>query len=242
MQNRRLGAVAALALSATWSFPVLAQDSDFARLMAMDLGSLEGEIQSRYDAGLAASLDQSVVAANDPRYTWALEAKVQCGIALGYLKSSTRDETSIRNCDRAYRMMTYRPAPVRVATPVPPPPPPPQIPAICNDDIVAIVFFEFDMADVSPEAGQTLDTVVANIRTCSWRRLTIVGHTDQAGSDEYNIGLSQERAAAVQAALASRGVAASAMTVSAQGESRPRVVLADGTRSPENRRVEISAE
>ena len=242
MQNRRLGAVAALALSVGWTFPAFAQDGDFASLMAMDLGSLEGEIQSRYDAGLAASLDQGLIAANDPRYTWALEAKVQCGIALGFLKSSTRDETSIRNCDRAYRMMSYRPAPVRVATPVAPPPPPPQIPAICNDEVAAIVFFEFDSAEVSTEAGQTLDTVVANIRTCSWRRLTIVGHTDQAGTDAYNLTLSQQRADAVQAALAGRGVSAAAMTVSAQGESRPRVVLADGTRSPQNRRVEISAE
>jgi OmpA-OmpF porin, OOP family len=242
MQYRRLGVVAALALSAGWSFPALAQDDDFGRLMAMDLNGLEGEIQSRYDAGLAASMDQAVIAANDPRYTWALEAKVQCGIALGFLKSSTRDETSIRNCDRAYRMMTYRPTPVRVAAPVAPPPPPPQIPAICNDEVAAIVFFEFDSADVSTEAGQTLDTVVTNIRTCAWRRLTIVGHTDQAGTDAYNVTLSQQRADAVQAALAGRGVSAAAMTVSAQGESRPRVVLADGTRSPQNRRVEISAE
>lgn len=242
MQYRRLGVVAALALSAGWSFPALAQDGDFARLMAMDLDSLEGEIQSRYDAGLAASLDQTLIAANDARYTWALEAKVQCGIALGFLKSSTKDETSIRNCDRAFRMMTYRPAPVRVATPVPPPPPPPQRPAICNDEVAAIVFFEFDSADVSTEAGQTLDTVVTNIRTCGWSRLTIAGHTDQAGTDAYNVTLSQQRADAVQAALAARGVSAAAMTVSAQGESRPRVVLADGTRSPQNRRVEISAE
>lgn len=242
MQDRRLGAIAALALSVGWSFPALAQDGDFARLMAMDLDSLEGEIQSRYDAGLAASLDQSLIAANDARYIWALEAKVQCGIALGFLKSSTRDETSIRKCDIASRMMTYRPTPVRVATPVAPPPPPPQRPAICNDEVAAIVFFEFDSADVSNEAGQTLDTVVTNIRTCAWSRLTIVGHTDQAGTDAYNVTLSQQRADAVQAALAVRGVSAAAMTVSAQGESRPRVVLADGTRSPQNRRVEISAE
>ena len=38
----------------------------------------------------------------------------------------------------------------------PPETPPPQIPAICNDDVVAIVFFEFDSAVVSTEAGQTL--------------------------------------------------------------------------------------
>jgi OOP family OmpA-OmpF porin len=128
-----------------------------------------------------------------------------------------------------------------VAAP-PPPPPPPQIPAICNDDVVAIVFFEFDSAVVSTEAGQTLDTVATNIRTCGWRQLSLAGHTDQAGADAYNVDLSQQRANAVQAALAGRGVSASMMTVTALGESRPSVVLPDGTRSPQNRRVEISAE
>lgn len=242
MQIRKLGAMAGLAFTAAFANPGHAQDSDFAGLMAMDLSALQGEIQSRYDAGLAASLDQSLIAANDARYIWALETKVQCGIALGFLKSSTRDESSIRNCDRAAWMMTYRPAPVRVAAAVAPPPPPPQIPAICNDDVIAIVFFEFDSAVVSTEAGQTLDSVATNIRTCGWRRLSLAGHADQAGTDDYNVGLSQERANAVQAALASRGVAATAMTITALGESRPRVVLADGTRSPQNRRVEISAE
>ncbi len=242
MQIRKLGAMAGLAFTAAFATPGLAQDSDFAGLMAMDLSALQGQIQSRYDAGLAASLDESLMAANDARYIWALETKVQCGIALGFLKSSTRDESSIRNCHRAAQMMTYRPAPVRVAAAVAPPPPPPQIPAICNDEVIAIVFFEFDSAEVSTEAGQTLDSVATNIRTCGWRRLSLAGHADQAGADDYNVALSQERANAVQAALAGRGVAASAMTITALGESRPRVVLADGTRSPQNRRVEISAE
>jgi OOP family OmpA-OmpF porin len=240
MRHLRIKALSAAAIICTCPVAAFAQDSDFDRLMAMDSGSLEGEIQTRYDAGLATSLDSAIQAANDPRYLWALEAKVQCGIALGYLKSSTRDETSIRNCDRAYHRMTYV-AP-RAPAPVPPPPPPPQRPAICNDEIAGIVFFEFDSAELTADAGRTLDTVVTNIRTCGWRTFQIAGHTDQAGSDSYNVGLSQQRAAAVQAALASRGVAAGSMTITALGESRPRVVLADGTRSPENRRVEISAD
>jgi OmpA-OmpF porin, OOP family len=230
----------AIALSSVCSVAVQAQDADFTRLMALDLNTLEGEIQQRYDAGLAASTNESIVAANDARYVWALETKVQCGIALGYLKSETRDETSIGNCQRAFEMMNYRPAPpVRVA---PPPPPPLVAPAICNDDPAGIVFFEFDSAEVTSDAGQTLDPIITNIRVCGWRTFSIVGHTDQAGSDAYNVGLSQERAEAVRAAMASRGVAATAMTLSAEGESRPRVVLPDGTRSPQNRRVEISAE
>lgn len=235
-------AISVLAATALASFPfysVQAQGDDYSSLMGLDMNSLEGEIQTRYDAGLAASLNDGVIAANDARYLWALEAKVQCGIALGYLKSSTRDEASIRNCQRAYSLMTYVPA-AAPATP-PPPPPPPQSPAICDDQVAAIVFFEFDSAIVSGDAQQTIDSIVANVPICGWRSFNIVGHTDQAGSDAYNIGLSQERAEAVVQVMSGRGVAQSAMTSSAQGESNPRVPLPDGTRSPQNRRVEITA-
>lgn len=233
-------AMAVAAVAIVWPQVATAQTSDFDQLMAMDLRSLEGEIQQRYDAGLARSLDEAIVAANDSRYYWALETKVQCGIALGYLESSTRDETSIRNCNRAYGLMNYvpAPAPVRVA----PPPPPPQSPAICSDEVAGIVFFDFDEAVLTPDAAQTLQTVLANIPICGWTSFSVVGHTDQAGSDAYNVALSQDRADAVAAAMAARGVAPGAISVAAAGESRPRVVLPDGTRSPQNRRVEISAE
>ena len=71
-----------------------------------DTDSLRSEIQQHYDAALVMTLDQAIVRANDPRYTWASEAKVQCGIALGYLKSNTRDETSIGKCRTAAELMT----------------------------------------------------------------------------------------------------------------------------------------
>ena len=243
MQYKVRHVLATLAVTALWAPAAYAQDNDYAMLMAMDDRSLEGEIQSRYNAALAASLDESLIAANDSRYLWALEAKTQCGIALGFFKSGTRDETSIRKCQQAYGLMTYIAPPA--APPVrraPPPPPPAQRPSICDDEVVGIVFFDFDESVVTPEAAATLNTITTNIAACGWTRFSVVGHTDQAGSDQYNMGLSRERADAVQAAMTSRGVSPSAISTSAQGESNPRVPLPDGTRSPQNRRVEISAD
>lgn len=219
--------------------PASAQSDDFAMLMGLGDNELVSELTMRYDAGLAASLDQSIIGADDPRYLWALETKVQCGIALGYMKSDTRDETSIRNCAHAYLMMQRVPAPPPVV--VAPPPPQPK-PAICSEDIVGIAFFEFDSAEVSSDAGTMLNTVAQHVSICGWRRLDVVGHTDQAGSNQYNMGLSEARADAIAAALRSRNVGGVQIDVSAQGESNPRVPLPDGTRSPQNRRVEISAE
>ncbi|GMN03933.1 hypothetical protein [Erythrobacter sp. MTPC3] len=99
--------------------PALAQDLS-ADLAVSDTDDLHSALQTRYDAALTATRDNGTIAANDPRYMWASEAKVQCAIALGYLKSDTRDEPSISKCDYAYGQMTVVPQmPVAV---IPPPP------------------------------------------------------------------------------------------------------------------------
>ncbi|MEL1249643.1 OmpA family protein [Aurantiacibacter gilvus] len=219
----------------------LAQSEDYSELMALGDSALVDELDRRYQAGLAASLDNALIAADDPRYLWALETKTQCAIALGFMESSTRDATSIANCVEASNRMTEVPAPPAV-TVIPPPQPPQQRPASCDDAIVGMVFFDFDSAELRPDSTAALNSVADNISVCGWSALSVVGHTDQAGTDAYNIGLSQERANAVAAALRSRSIGGVRIEVAARGESEPRVPLADGTRSPQNRRVEISAD
>ena len=207
-------------------------------LLDLNDSSLRSELQTRYDAGLAATLDPSIYAANDPRYLWASETKVQCAIAIGFMKSSTRDPVSINKCEDAYLRMQQPPAP-----PPPPPPPPPlptQRPAYCDELLAGIVFFEFDSA-VSPESStQTIDAVASNYRTCGWRNLTVTGHTDRSGSDSYNNALSIRRAEAVASLLSARGISSENVAVEAKGESQPRVPTPDGERNPQNRRVEIT--
>ena len=55
------------------------------------IGELKTEVRSRYDAALAMSVDPAVTAADTGSYAWASEAKVQCGIAMGFLKSNSKD-------------------------------------------------------------------------------------------------------------------------------------------------------
>ena len=201
-----------------------------ADLLAINGDALRGELRMRYDAALAATNDPSVVTANDARYLWASEAKVQCGIAIGYMKSSTKDETSVRKCGDAHARFTRTQAPV-------PPPPPNQV---CSSKLAGIVFFDFDSAIPPPEAVQTVDSVVHNSQTCGWGGLAVAGHADRSGSDAYNDALSMRRAEAVSSLLQSRGVSASMISLSAFGESEPRVPTADGVRELQNRRVEIT--
>ena len=193
----------------------------------------EGQIQQRYDAALAATLDPAIVSANDTRYTWASEAKVQCGIALGYFESGTRDETSISKCNMAYDMMLRRPAP-------PPPAPPPPPPQACPNQLPGMVFFDWDSAELPADARQTVQFVVTNAPRCNWRNITVTGHADKSGSNEYNMGLSQRRAQAVADLLVSMGVARTSISSEARGEEQPRVPTADGVRELQNRRVEVT--
>ena len=204
--------------------------------MAMEVGDLKPEVQRRYDAALAMTNDGSVVSANDPRYIWASEAKAQCGIALGFLKSRTRDETSLRRCGMAYDMMQRMPQ-ARVAPP--PPAPPAPRPAQCSVEAPGLIFFEFDSATPQDDAVQTIQYVVENAPACNWNSFTVIGHTDRAGSNAYNQGLSERRAEAVANLMTSRGIAADRISTEAKGEETPRVPTADGVRELQNRRVEI---
>lgn len=233
----KLVAVAAATMAAMPG-ALAAQDAP-ADLAATDADTLRAGLQSRYDAALAATGDEGLISANDPRYTWASEAKVQCGIALGYLKSNTRDEVSISKCGFAYDQMSrrrvIRPAPVALPQPVPA-----SRPAICDNSKPGIIFFEFDSDVPAADAEQTIRIVAANAEPCGWDRLVVVGHTDRSGSDSYNIGLAQRRAETVASLMERLGIDRSRLRVSAEGESNPRVPTEDGVRNPQNRRVEIS--
>lgn len=205
-------------------------------LMGLSVSQLRGEIGQRYSDALAASQDQSVVAANDPRFVWASQAKAQCGIALGFLKSGTKDPVSIGKCDDAARRMRLLPAaPMQLPVAAPPPS------AACSEAIAGIVFFDFDVDTVPDSANETLNAVVQNASACGWRRLVVTGHTDRSGSDAYNSALSVRRANNVSALLASKGVDRNTLEVSGHGEAEPRVPTVDGERNPQNRRVEITA-
>lgn len=214
----------------------LAQDNG-GDLATLDRSALRPELQLRYDAGLAATQNPAIVNANDARYLWASEAKVQCGIALGYLQSGTRDAASIGKCQTAYLRMQQVPAPAPTPAPVPPPQPPQQA---CANQLPGMIFFDFDSAVPPADAQQTAAFVARNYGPCGWRGLTVTGHADRSGSDSYNADLSRRRAEAIAGLIASAGVPAAVITTDAKGEAQPRVPTADGVREPQNRRVEIA--
>jgi outer membrane protein OmpA-like peptidoglycan-associated protein len=102
-----------------------------------------------------------------------------------------------------------------------------------------LVFFDFDRADLTDRARQIIAEAAQNSGSVQATRIEVAGHADRSGTPQYNQRLSQRRADVVAAELTRLGVARSAITVQAFGESRPLVATADGVREPQNRRVEI---
>lgn len=107
------------------------------------------------------------------------------------------------------------------------------------------VLFAVDQATLTPAAQRTIAVAVETLRGQPGRALSVTGHTDTVGGAASNLRLSQRRAEAVRAALASALGAEWSFEVSGLGESRP---LAKEAGSPEdverararNRRVEVT--
>ena len=67
----------------------------------------------------------------------------------------------------------------------------------------------------------------------------VVGHTDSAGTPDYNLDLSHRRAVSVARYLARQGVEARRVRVDGQGERQPIVSNATPAERAQNRRIEI---
>jgi OmpA-OmpF porin, OOP family len=230
---------AGLMVATGWSQVASAQTTGLAE---MEIGQLRPEVQRRYDEALAATQSPEYLAATDSRFMWASEAKAWCGIAIGFLKMSTRDTESLSRCDRFHAMMTIRtPEPqLQPAVVMPEPPRPMARNSTCDNELAATVFFEWDSSALPANIDETLSVAKANIASCGWNSFSIAGHADRSGSDGYNNPLSMRRAQAVAARMQSMGIAAAALKVAAKGESEPKVETPDGERNPANRRVEVT--
>ena len=111
----------------------------------------------------------------------------------------------------------------------------------------ADVLFDFDKSNIRPDAESALQQLSDAIaERFPNEPLQIHGHTDSKGTDEYNIDLSDRRAASVQQWLSVHAnISPSRMTLQGHGEHQPVAdnAHADGSDNPMgrqlNRRVEI---
>lgn len=132
------------------------------------------------------------------------------------------------------------PPPAPTAPPPPPPPPPPPAPAPAapppapkppsEEDLFRAktlaqvtadftdITFDYDQFNIRDDQRPTLQRNADYLRRWTTVRVTIEGHADARGTNEYNLALGQRRAAAIRDYLVGVGVAADRMVVVSKGE------------------------
>jgi outer membrane protein OmpA-like peptidoglycan-associated protein len=99
--------------------------------------------------------------------------------------------------------------------------------------------FAVDRTELQPGARQELDRIADFLGDHPERDAIIEGHTDDQGTSEYNLGLSDRRARVVADHLISRGVERSRVRTEGLGESQPIAPNDTAAGRQENRRVEV---
>ncbi|SDE78641.1 Outer membrane protein OmpA [Mucilaginibacter pineti] len=101
------------------------------------------------------------------------------------------------------------------------------------------ILFDTNKSDLKPAAQSNLQNLAASLQKNPETNILIVGHTDNTGSDAYNMDLSVRRAESVKSYIVAGNVAAARLQTQGKGESEP---IADNTTvdgRSQNRRVEI---
>lgn len=82
------------------------------------------------------------------------------------------------------------------------------------------IYFPFDKSELTAEARETLNHNATWLKEDDNRQLTIEGHTDEQGTNEYNLGLGERRARAAKAYLVRLGIDESRIRILTYGEER----------------------
>ncbi len=102
------------------------------------------------------------------------------------------------------------------------------------------VFFDTNRSDVKGASAATLDKLAGIFQEYPKSSILIEGHTDSAGSEEYNWNLSQQRAESVTQYLIAKGISANRFTTKWYGETQPRASNETSEGKAKNRRVELA--
>jgi OOP family OmpA-OmpF porin len=99
--------------------------------------------------------------------------------------------------------------------------------------------FDFDKTNVKPEAAAILDRLVAFMNENTDKKANLGGHTDNIGTDAYNMALSDRRVNSVKSYLVGKGVDGGRISGEGFGESKPIADNKTAEGRAKNRRVEI---
>lgn len=102
------------------------------------------------------------------------------------------------------------------------------------------IFFAYNSAELSEDSYLELDRVKGILDSNPKMKIEISGHTDNIGSEQFNLTLSQKRADAVRAYLISKGISPDRIQAKGYGASRPIASNTTESGRAKNRRVEFT--
>jgi outer membrane protein OmpA-like peptidoglycan-associated protein len=95
-----------------------------------------------------------------------------------------------------------------------------QAPVTINKSMNGDTNFGFDKSNLTAEGEATLTQLVGAMKGVNVRSVSVTGHTDAVGSEAYNQGLSERRAATVASFLTANGVNGAVISAKGMGESQ----------------------
>lgn len=130
-----------------------------------------------------------------------------------------------------------RPAPP-AETPIRPPSPvAPATPTTPAAVPLQDIFFDFDKSNIRDDQKAALNQDVSWLKANATAKITIEGHADERGTNEYNLALGERRAKATRDYLVAVGIEAARITTVSYGEERPFVLGHDESAWKWNRRA-----
>ncbi len=102
-----------------------------------------------------------------------------------------------------------------------------------------IIYFDYDETSIRAESLSVVDTFARYLSASPAARVRLEGHADERGTREYNVGLGERRAIAVQSALQAQGVSPEQLSLLSYGEERPAAAGHDESAWAQNRRVQL---
>ena len=103
-----------------------------------------------------------------------------------------------------------------------------------------ILHFKSDSDVLTDASLARIPEIVAEIKKRASKDISVAGHSDRVGNEQYNIELSFKRAQQVSTLLQKQGVDARFIHTSSHGEGNPLIPTPDNVPEPRNRRVEVT--
>jgi OOP family OmpA-OmpF porin len=166
---------------------------------------------------------------------------VKSGTGLCWRTTAWTPERAAEPCDPVPKVQAPAPMPVAAAPEPKPEPklepkaapapvaavaepkraPLPRAPVIQRLTLSTELLFDFDNAKLRPGGEQKLRELAKSLEGADLQSLAAVGHADRIGTEQYNRGLSEQRAQAVKSYLSELGIETKRIDVAGRGETEP---------------------